>query len=204
LSGEFTFGFGIKPAVRATLDRNLLVFSALPNSALEKTSVRRQDIVVLTIRPLSTGAAEFDLKEDQIFGDHEKHLFTRVVTEAETEGKHVELVVAPAANPFDGMVRVAAQLGCSRLVTGVSARMAPEELSRRIGLAWENLPEPRHPFALALIQANQPPIHVNLGPHPPRLVEACFCSIVIQETELKARVGGALRFITVEIGDPEF
>jgi amino acid transporter len=137
--------------------------------ALEKTSVRRQDIVVLTIRPLSTGAAEFDLKEDQIFGDHEKHLFTRVVTEAETEGKHVELVVAPATNPFDGMVRVAAQLGCSRLVTGVSPRMAPEELSRRIGLAWENLPEPRHPFALALIQANQPPIHVNLGPHPPRL-----------------------------------
>ena len=137
--------------------------------ALEKTSVRRQDIVVVTIRPLSTGAAEFDLKDDQIFGDHERRLFTRVVTEAEKEGKHVELLVAPAANPFDGMVRVAAQLGCSRLVTGVSPRMDPEELSRRIGLAWENLPEPRHPFALALIRANQPPTHINLGPHPPRL-----------------------------------
>lgn len=137
--------------------------------ALEKTSVRRQDIVVLTIRPLSTGAAEYGLTEDQIFGDHERHLFTRVVTEAENEGKHVELLVAPAANPFDGMVRVAAQLGCSRLVSGVSPRMAPEELSRRIGLAWEHLPEPRHPFALSLIRPNEPPIHVNLGPHPPRL-----------------------------------
>jgi amino acid transporter len=137
--------------------------------ALEKTSVRRQDIVVLTIRPLSTGAAEYDLMERQIFGDHEKHLFTRVVTEAEKEGKHVELLVAPATNPFDGMVRVAAQLECSRLVTGVSPRMAPEELSRRIGLAWEALPEPRHPFAIALIRPNQPPLHVNLGPHPPRL-----------------------------------
>lgn len=137
--------------------------------ALEKTSVRRQDIVVLTIRPLSTGSAEYDLKEDQIFGSHEKHLFTRVVTAAENEGKHVELLVAPAANPFDGMVRVAAQLGCSRLVTGVSPHMAPEELSRRIGLAWENLPEPRHPFALTLIRPNQPAIHVNLGPHRPRL-----------------------------------
>lgn len=137
--------------------------------ALEKTSVRRQDIVVLTIRPLSTGAAEFDLREDQIFGDHERRLFTRVVTEAETEGKHVELLVAPAANPFDGMVGVAAQLGCSRLVTGISPRMEPEELSRRIGLAWENLPEPRHPFALALVRSNEPAIHVNLGPHPPRL-----------------------------------
>jgi hypothetical protein len=92
-----------------------------------------------------------------------------VVAEAEKEGKHVELLVAAAANPVDGMVRVAAQLECSRLVTGVSPRMAPEELSRSIGLAWEALPEPRHPLALDLIRPNQPPLHVNLGPHPPRL-----------------------------------
>ena len=137
--------------------------------ALDKTSVRRQDIVVLTIRPFSTGAAEYDLKESQIFGDHERHLFTRVVTEAETEGKHVELLVAPAPKPLDGMVRVAAQLGCSRLVTGVSPRMDAEELSRRIGLAWEHLAEPRHPFALTVIRPDLPPLHINLGPHPPRL-----------------------------------
>jgi len=100
---------------------------------------------------------------------HERHLFTRVVSEAEKEGKHVELLVAPAASPLEGMVRVAAQLGCSRLVTGVSPRMPPEELSRRIGLAWENLPEPRHPLALALIRPGRHPLHINLGPHPPRL-----------------------------------
>jgi amino acid transporter len=137
--------------------------------ALEKTSIRRQDIVVLTIRPLSSGAAEYELTDKQLFGDLETHLFTRVVAEAEKEGKHVELLVAPAANPFDGMVRVAAQLKCSRLVTGVSPRMAAEELSRRIGLAWEELPEPRHPFTLTLIRPDQPPLHVDLGPHPPRL-----------------------------------
>ncbi len=89
--------------------------------------------------------------------------------EAEKEGKHIGLLVAPAVNPFDGMVRVAARLKCSNLVTGVSPRMAAEELSRRIGLAWEELPEPRHPFTLTLIRPDQPPLRVDLGPHPPRL-----------------------------------
>ena len=47
--------------------------------------------------------------------------------------------------------------------------MASEELARRIGLAWERLPEPRHPFSLEIIAEGRPSIFVNLGPHPPRL-----------------------------------
>ena len=47
--------------------------------------------------------------------------------------------------------------------------MASDELSQRIGLAWENLPEPRHAFVLTLVRLNQHPVYVNLGPHPPRL-----------------------------------
>jgi len=72
-------------------------------------------------------------------------------------------------NPFDAMVQTAAQLQASRLVTGVSARMASEELARQIGLAWERLPEPRHPFSLEIITPDRPSIFVNLGPHRPRL-----------------------------------
>jgi hypothetical protein len=47
--------------------------------------------------------------------------------------------------------------------------MASEELARRIGLAWEKLPEPRHPFSLEIISPDRPSMFVNLGPHPPRL-----------------------------------
>jgi hypothetical protein len=67
------------------------------------------------------------------------------------------------------MVQTASNLKASKLVTGVSERMASEELARRIGLAWEQLPEPRHPFSLEIISHDRPSTYVNLGPHPPRL-----------------------------------
>jgi amino acid transporter len=136
---------------------------------LQKTNLRRHDIVVMTVRPISTGAAEYDLSDDQIFSTYEKELFSHVVELAEKEGKPVELLVVPAVNPFDAMVQTATNLKASRLVTGVSARMSSEELARLIGLAWENSPEPRHPFSLEVIRPDRPSTYVNLGPHPPRL-----------------------------------
>lgn len=139
------------------------------HSVLQKTNVRRHDIVVMTVRPLSTGAGEYELAESQIFADYERELFTRVVAMAEKEGKTVDLLVVPGVDPFDAMVQTAAKLKASRLVTGVSPRMDSEELARRIGLAWENLPEPRHPFSLEIISPGRPSVYVNLGPHPPRL-----------------------------------
>ncbi|HUJ51301.1 MAG TPA: APC family permease, partial [Bryobacteraceae bacterium] len=115
---------------------------------LQKTNLRRHDIVVMTVRTISAGSGEYDLSDDQIFSDYERELFSHVVEIAEKEGKPVELLVVPAVNPFDAMVQSAAKLQCSRLVTGVSARMTSEELARRIGLAWERLSEPRHAFSL--------------------------------------------------------
>lgn len=136
---------------------------------LSKTNLRRHDIVVMTVRPLSAGTGEYGLSKDQIFSDYEKELFSHVVALAEKEGKPVELLVVPGVDPFDAMVRTAANLKASRLVTGVSARMDSNELARLIGRAWERLPEPRHPFSLEVISPDRPPIFVNLGPHPPRL-----------------------------------
>ena len=136
---------------------------------LEKTNLRRHDIVVVTVRPLSTGAGEYDLTESQIFSDYEKELFSEVVEVAEKQGKTVELLVVPGVDPFDALVQTAARLRASRLVTGVSARMESDELARRMGIAWENLPEPRYPFSLEVISPDRPSIYVNLGPHPPRL-----------------------------------
>jgi len=136
---------------------------------LEKTNLRRHDIVVMTVRTISTGAGEYELSDEQLFSDYEKELFSHVVEVAEKEGKTVELLVVPGMNPFDAMVQGAASLKASRLVTGVSARMPSEELARQIGNAWEALPEPRHPFSLEIIRPDRPSVFVNLGPHPPRL-----------------------------------
>jgi hypothetical protein len=136
---------------------------------LEKTNLRKHDIVVTTVRQISTGAAEYDLAEDQIFSDYEKELFSHVVELAEKQGKPVELLEVQGVNPFDALVRAASTLQASRLVTGVSARMESEELARRIGQAWQALPEPRQPFSLEVISPDRPSIFVNLGPHPPRL-----------------------------------
>jgi nucleotide-binding universal stress UspA family protein len=136
---------------------------------LKKTNLRRHDIVVMTVRQILTGAGEYGLEEEQIFSDYEKELFSHVVEIAEKEGKPVGLLVVPAVDPFDAMAQAANQLQASKLVTGVSARMESDELARRIGLAWQRLPEPRHPFSLEVISPDRPPIFVNLGPHPPRM-----------------------------------
>jgi amino acid transporter len=136
---------------------------------LDKTNLRRHDIVVMTVRPISTGAGEYDLSEEQLFSDYEKELFSHVVEMAEKEGKPVELLVVPAVNPFDALAQAANGLKASRLVTGVSARMESDELARQLGLAWESLPEPRHPFSLEVISPDRPSTYVNLGPHPPRM-----------------------------------
>jgi amino acid transporter len=136
---------------------------------LEKTNLRRHDIVVMTVRPVSSGAGEYELSDEQIFSDYEQELFSHVVALAEKEGKAVELLVVPAVNPFDAMVQTAANLKASKIVTGVSPKMTSDELARLIGLAWERLPEPRHPFSLEIIAADRPSVFVNLGPHPPRL-----------------------------------
>jgi amino acid transporter len=135
---------------------------------LQRTNLRRNDIVVMTVRPLGPDS-EYDLKDDQVFGSDEKELFSAVVNLAEKEGKPVELLVVPAINPFDALVQTADQLKVSRLITGVSPKMTSDELARQIGLAWERLPEPRHPFSLEIICPDRPSTFVNLGPHPPRL-----------------------------------
>ncbi len=135
---------------------------------LEKTNLRRHDIVVMSMRPIS-GSGEYELSKDQIFTSYEQELFSHVVAMAEKQGKHVELLVVPGIDPFDAMVQTAAKLQCSRLVTGVSATMVSDELARRIGQAWERLPDPKHAFSLEIIKPDRASKFVNLGPHPPRL-----------------------------------
>jgi hypothetical protein len=181
---------------------------------LVKTNLRRHDIVVMTVRGVSTGAGEYELGRNQLFTDYERELFTRVVTMAEREGKTVDLLVVPGVNPFDAMVQAAAKLQASRLVTGVSAKMDSEELARRIGKAWERLPEPRHPFSLEIITPGRPSAFKNLGPHPPRLwpedvdlVHEMWLEISDQYAGSKVHhrdiVGVALRRMRQDLNSPD-
>jgi amino acid transporter len=137
---------------------------------LLKTNTRKHDIVVLSARPVNpAGTGESDLEQEQIFAQYETELFTRVVALAEKAGKHVELLVVPAVNPFDAMVQTAARLQASKLVTGRSAKMSSDELATNIGDAWERLPAPRPPFSLEISFPGEESRYYNLGPHPPRL-----------------------------------
>ena len=136
-------------------------------SVVEKTNLRRHDIVVLTVRLVSGTAGQ--LAETQLFSDYERALFTKVVSLAEKEGKTVELLVVPGANPLDVIVQTAQRLQASRVVTGPSRGMESAEFARRLGLAWERLPEPRHAFSLEVLSPDRATFFVNLGPHPPRL-----------------------------------
>jgi len=182
---------------------------------LEKTNLRRHDVVVMTVHPISAGAGEFDLQNEQLFGSYEQELFTRVVSLAEKEGKPVELLILPATDPFQAMIQAAATMKVSRLVTGISTRMASEELARRIGLAWERLPEPRHPFSLEIISPDRPSSFINLGPHPPRLwpedverVHDIWLDLTEKQglgSKLHHRdvVGVALRRMEAELASPE-
>ncbi|GIU73795.1 MAG: hypothetical protein KatS3mg004_0882 [Bryobacteraceae bacterium] len=184
-------------------------------TVLRKTNIRRQDIVVMTVRPVDAGAGEHELAQDQLFTDYERELFTRVVALAEKEGKPVELLVVPATDPFMAMVHTAQKLKASRLVTGVSRAMPSEELARRIGLAWEQLPEPRHPFSLEIIAPDRPSTFVNLGPHPPRLwpedidrLHELWLRLTTQEgftASLHHRdvVGAALRYLEKNLDNAE-
>jgi amino acid transporter/nucleotide-binding universal stress UspA family protein len=138
-------------------------------SVLHKTNMRRHDIVVMTVRQITSGAGEYQLAQNQLFTDYERELFSKVVETAEKEGKTVELLVVPSVDPFDAIVQTAQRLQASRVVTGASLRMETAELARRIGLAWEKLPEPRHAFSLEILDPNHASFFVNLGPHPPRL-----------------------------------
>jgi amino acid transporter len=62
-------------------------------SVVHKTNMRRHDIVVMTVRQVTSGAGEYQLAQNQLFTDYERELFSKVVETAEKEGKTVELLV---------------------------------------------------------------------------------------------------------------
>lgn len=139
--------------------------------ALEKTNTREMDIVVMTVKKLtSAGSGEHDLDTEQVFSADIQYLFSKVVTLAEKAGKHVELLVVPGTDPNEVILETAAKLQAGAIMIGISGKMPTDAFAKALGDAWENLPAPRPKLSLEIVSPGQTERNfINLGPHPPRL-----------------------------------
>jgi len=137
---------------------------------LEKTNVKHQDIVALTVRRvIAVNPSQHALAADQLFTDYEQLLFTKVVEMAERSGKKVELLVVPGNDPIAVIMQTALKLKVSKIVAGVSYKMNIDELARRLGEAWEAAGPPEQGLTLELIARDGRSYFFDIGPHPPRL-----------------------------------
>jgi amino acid transporter len=138
--------------------------------ALERIDTREQDVVVMSARISRFGAAAYDLSMEQIFSDYEQTLFTRAVSVAESVGKHVSLLVVPAADVWSAIVQTANNLESSAVVAGLSSKMTPSEQAFALGHAWEALPEPKRQFVLQIVHPDGKVDSFRIGPHTPTMM----------------------------------
>jgi len=107
---------------------------------------------------------------EQIFSDYEQTLFTRAVSVAESVGKHVSLLVVPAADVWSAIVQTANNLESSAVVAGLSSKMTPAEQAFALGHAWESLPEPKRQFVLQIVHPDGKLDSFRIGPHTPTMM----------------------------------
>ena len=138
--------------------------------ALERIDTREQDVVVMSARVSRFGAAAYDLSMEQIFSDYEQTLFTRAVSVAESVGKHVSLLVVPAADVWSAIVQTANNLDSSAVVLGLSSKMLPAEQALALGQSWEGLSEPKRQFVLQIVHPEGKVDSFRIGPHTPTMM----------------------------------
>lgn len=138
--------------------------------ALEKLDTTREDVVVLTVRVMRNSAGAEGFYGDELFGRYEQTLFTRVVAVAERLGKHANLLVVPSNDVFQGIAQTAFRLEASRIVSGVSSVMTPDEQSLRLGRAWDQIPgSAQRRIVYQVVHPGGQVKGFYLGPHMPEL-----------------------------------
>ncbi|HEY7096402.1 MAG TPA: APC family permease [Terriglobales bacterium] len=159
---------GIRPGNVLVTVRDYNTLSHL-KWALERIDTDEQDIVVMSARISPFGAAAYDLATEQIFSDYEQHLFTRAVSVAESFGKHISLLVVPAADVWSAIVQTALNLESSAVITGLSSKMTSQEQAFQLGRTWEVTPDPKRQFLLQVVHPDQKVDTFHIGPHTPSL-----------------------------------
>jgi hypothetical protein len=138
---------------------------------LDRTDTQKQDIVVMTVRPLrgpDTGYTDF--ASERVFRDYEQALFTRVVSLAEREGRPVKLLVVPSSSVADAIAQAAVSLQSTEIVVGESANFSAAQLAHLLGEAWDRIEKSRHVRSRLVAYRLTGEIETFLlGPHAPPL-----------------------------------
>jgi hypothetical protein len=137
--------------------------------ALTHTNTDDQDLVVLAARMMGAGGPEYVNASEQLFSEHEQMLFTKVVSVAESFGKHISLLVVPAGDIFSALVQTANSLDAAAVVSGLSTKLTAEEQAYHVGQAWEALPEPKRQFTFYIVKPNGESLSFHIGPHAPTI-----------------------------------
>ncbi len=137
--------------------------------ALARTNTDEQDLVVLTARMQGAGGSEFLDASEQTFSQHEQTLFTKAVSVAESFGKHISLLVVPAADVFAALVQTANQLEAQAVVSGISSKLSARQQADYVGQAWECLNSPKRQFTFYVVHPNGEADSFHIGPHAPHL-----------------------------------
>src|SRR5579863_7129008 len=139
-------------------------------AVLDRIRTDRRDIVVMHVRLLNRSTAgSSELEAEQLLGSVEQFLFTKALSLAEKRGKPIRLAVVSANDLWGGILNAAVKLEASSIVLGRSAKASLAEEAREIGLAWEQLPDPRPQFNLEIFTPGGQREFFLLGPHAPNL-----------------------------------
>ena len=139
-------------------------------AVLDRIRTDRRDIVVMHVRLINRSTAGSSVLEaEQLFGSVEQFLFTKALSLAEKRGKPIRLAVVSANDLWGGILNAAVKLEAGTIVLGRSAKVSLTEEAREIGLAWEQLPDPRPKFNLEIFTPGGTREFFLLGPHAPEL-----------------------------------
>ena len=137
-------------------------------AVLDRVKPERRDVVVLHLRLLRRSGSS-ELEAEQLFGTVEQYLFTQALSLAEKRGKSIRLAVVSANDMWGGILNAAVQLQSNTIALGRSAKLNCAEQAREIGLAWEQLPDPRPQFNMEIFAPGGQREFFLLGPHAPNL-----------------------------------